>query len=509
MRVQRGSLSLTGTDLASEFELSIPAPVGYSFIVSSVRSSMIEPDPPPEGDIPEDPDEHGGDVLFSAQLVREVLWEPEIEPSLSKTMCKVELTDVVGDNYTKIKATRLSYFEGHNTTVDWQVIYGDEFAVQTGSTDCNDEDLSVIEAISSVDLGSAFIVHTNSTNCEYGSHSFFSTEFNEDGDEVVFNRYYGESGDINSIQWYVVEWDGASVYRSTTELIDSTASVNIESVDRDKSFLLYSYNSDADEDNSDSNTAALVFFKGAIAAEDEVLFTTYADISSNNMISFFVIEHPDLHVHYGDVTVTGYSSSVTLDSIVNISGAFMATSQLGNAYNDEYVKESLNCGYNTHRLSKEGDDYNVIIARERVLEGSIYASWFVVGYTVELPTVSTSACSEITFTSFKASGNVTDTGSLDISRRGFCYLRNITGTPTMSDSVVYEEGEFEAGEYSLNVTGLGTARNYRVRAFAENMLGISYGNTVSCTTDSTEMCEFIGTAVEDIGIVNKYKTPRH
>lgn len=48
--------------------------------------------------------------------------------------------------------------------------------------------------------------------------------------------------------------------------------------------------------------------------------------------------------------------------------------------------------------------------------------------------------------------------------------------------VVFEDGEFRAGEYSLAITGLYPGTSYRVRAFAENQAGIGYGTTVTCAT---------------------------
>ncbi len=47
---------------------------------------------------------------------------------------------------------------------------------------------------------------------------------------------------------------------------------------------------------------------------------------------------------------------------------------------------------------------------------------------------------------------------------------------------VYETGNFGTGAYSLTITGLEPDTWYRIRAFAENELGVGYGNVVSCKT---------------------------
>jgi hypothetical protein len=53
---------------------------------------------------------------------------------------------------------------------------------------------------------------------------------------------------------------------------------------------------------------------------------------------------------------------------------------------------------------------------------------------------------------------------------------------TGEGDIVYETGKFGTGTYSLNITGLEPDTWYRIRAFAENELGIGYGNVVSCKT---------------------------
>ena len=48
--------------------------------------------------------------------------------------------------------------------------------------------------------------------------------------------------------------------------------------------------------------------------------------------------------------------------------------------------------------------------------------------------------------------------------------------------IVDETGSLSTGTYSLNIVGLEPDTWYRIRAFAENELGIGYGNVVSCQT---------------------------
>jgi len=79
-------------------------------------------------------------------------------------------------------------------------------------------------------------------------------------------------------------------------------------------------------------------------------------------------------------------------------------------------------------------------------------------------------------TVYDSSGN-NNHGSLEGNIRWVLDDWDLTG----GDSV-YETGKFGTGTYSLNITGLEPDTWYRIMAFAENKLGISYGNVVSCKT---------------------------
>lgn len=98
------------------------------------------------------------------------------------------------------------------------------------------------------------------------------------------------------------------------------------------------------------------------------------------------------------------------------------------------------------------------------------------------PTVTTQSGDQITANSFRGNGNITDTGGASVSRRGFCYLKGSSGTPTTANSVAYDDGSFGTGAYTKTITGLTEDTTYRVRAYAVNSAGTSYGTTVNVTT---------------------------
>jgi hypothetical protein len=107
----------------------------------------------------------------------------------------------------------------------------------------------------------------------------------------------------------------------------------------------------------------------------------------------------------------------------------------------------------------------------------------VVTYTsVVAPTVTTQAVSNIAKTTATGNGNITATGGANCTRRGFCYKAGTSGDPTVADSTAYDDGSFGTGAFTKSITGLTAGTSYRVRAYAVNSAGTSYGATVSVTT---------------------------
>jgi len=101
------------------------------------------------------------------------------------------------------------------------------------------------------------------------------------------------------------------------------------------------------------------------------------------------------------------------------------------------------------------------------------------------PTVTTQSCDQIDKTSVRGNGNITDTGGENCTRRGFCYKVGTSGDPTVADSVAYDDGSFGTGAFTKSITGLSAGTSYRVRAYAVNSAGTSYGTTVDVKTLSS------------------------
>lgn len=92
-------------------------------------------------------------------------------------------------------------------------------------------------------------------------------------------------------------------------------------------------------------------------------------------------------------------------------------------------------------------------------------------------TVATLAASAVTLDTATLNGEVTDTGGLDVTDRGFEY-----GLTTTYTDDVGEIGTFGTGAFTADIETLNCDTLYHFRAFATNSEGISYGADETFTT---------------------------
>lgn len=93
------------------------------------------------------------------------------------------------------------------------------------------------------------------------------------------------------------------------------------------------------------------------------------------------------------------------------------------------------------------------------------------GPTVVLPTVVTGEVTEITSSSAKGSGEVTNNGGAEVTESGICW--SINENPTLNDNhVAVGTG---TGAFTAMMNGLEVGTTYHVRAYATNEVGTAYG----------------------------------
>lgn len=97
-----------------------------------------------------------------------------------------------------------------------------------------------------------------------------------------------------------------------------------------------------------------------------------------------------------------------------------------------------------------------------------------------LPTLTTSAVTNISGISMQANGTISESGSDAIQQYGFCW--SLQHNPTMNDFIYYEYGS-NSGVYSAQITVEQPNKTYYLKSFAvTNSNDVIYGNEVSFTS---------------------------
>ena len=100
---------------------------------------------------------------------------------------------------------------------------------------------------------------------------------------------------------------------------------------------------------------------------------------------------------------------------------------------------------------------------------------------VTLPVVSTNEVSSIEGTSAECGGRLISSGGGDVTSRGVCWTGS-GSLPSLDDSFTIDGSGF--GDFISSITGLSPEATYRVRAYATNNVGTSYGEDFYFTTES-------------------------
>jgi hypothetical protein len=126
----------------------------------------------------------------------------------------------------------------------------------------------------------------------------------------------------------------------------------------------------------------------------------------------------------------------------------------------------------------------ILLTWNQTSSKALYLKTLQVTYTIGnvAPTLSTQAPASITTTTATGNGNITSTGGVDPTTRGFCWDLSTNADPDINDNKVDETGTFGTGAFTGSISGLTSGTEYKIRAFATNTEGTSYGDVVTFTT---------------------------
>ncbi len=102
--------------------------------------------------------------------------------------------------------------------------------------------------------------------------------------------------------------------------------------------------------------------------------------------------------------------------------------------------------------------------------------------SINIPTLTTTAVTEIGSQTATSGGTITDDGGAAISARGVCW--GTSQNPTISGSKT-DDGT-GSGSFTSSISGLEPNTTYYVRAYATNSKGTSYGNEVNFKTSAPD-----------------------
>ena len=128
----------------------------------------------------------------------------------------------------------------------------------------------------------------------------------------------------------------------------------------------------------------------------------------------------------------------------------------------------------------------------------------------EVPSITTTEITNISGTTAKGGGTITDEGSGTVVERGICWSKGIN--PSTEDQKTNEGGG--AGTFVSNMDNLEAATTYYVRAYAKNEAGTGYGMAMSFktlggvpTVETLQATDIQSTSVIIRGVVNPNHVP--
>lgn len=148
--------------------------------------------------------------------------------------------------------------------------------------------------------------------------------------------------------------------------------------------------------------------------------------------------------------------------------------------NGDHTEDGSGTGSFTHNITGLSSSTTYYARAYATNRNSTYYSSNVVSFTTGsgMPTVTTTEVTNVTASTAKSGGNVTNNGGFNVTARGVCW--NTMGSPDISDDhTTNGNGD---GIFISNITNLAIGTTYHVRAYATNQKGTSYGVEKTFTT---------------------------
>lgn len=138
-------------------------------------------------------------------------------------------------------------------------------------------------------------------------------------------------------------------------------------------------------------------------------------------------------------------------------------------------------------------------------EGTSYGNEvsFETNEVVTIPTVTTTAITDIETTTATSGGNVLSDGNATVTARGVCW--NTSTNPTIANNCTTDGSG--SGSFISSITGLTVSTHYYVRAYATNSAGTAYGSVVEFDTAAIPVITLLTDNLVAFYKMDDYNTP--
>ncbi|MEK6947185.1 MAG: hypothetical protein AABX32_06275, partial [Nanoarchaeota archaeon] len=239
-------------------------------------------------------------------------------------------------NITRNQTSFSRYTATTATAISWQVVEHSDIQVQRGTASFGASQTGANASINQVNLNNSFIIvygRVNSAAAADNSEAFFKGSF-IDSTNITLERQ--TTGSAALVSWQVVEWQKAKVLNGTLSITGTRTDVNIDTINKSRSFLIFSTAISGDT-GQDTN-----FVLGNITNSSGLSFVR-VNGAGTAFVNWFVVELPNATVQTDSVT---FSSDVNVAiNPVAVNKTFHVQSQTasggGTAYQNAQYKVNM------------------------------------------------------------------------------------------------------------------------------------------------------------------------
>ena len=204
------------------------------------------------------------------------------------------------------------------------------------------------------------------------------------------------------------------------------------------------------------------------ATDDVVVITDIVGMTELNGKTYTITKIDDDNFTLNDIDATGYAAYVNSGKVAKWEGDVSTISDTGDYGTGAFTKGLTDLKPNVL--------YYIRSYAKNVI-GNGYGLWLYFTTDKTTPTVTTQDPTEVDQTTLTGNGNITCTGGVDCTIRGFKY-----GYTPVDTWDAHDNGAYGIGAFTKAVVDLSANTVYWIRAYATNTEGTSYGEYVKVTT---------------------------